>query len=149
MLVYHTADSFIENLIEEMRTVPICGHNIACFDLPYLCYWEQKYKGTHKLLDALQQETTQIWDTLVMSRKVFPARQNHSLDMWGKQLQGEYKLNLKTEVQDFTDTSAENIELIKERCENDVKINWAVMDYILNNFGIGGIPDYAADMKIV
>ena len=142
------ADQFIRILTHGMWSHVICGHNIVCFDLPYLCYWEQIYKGTHKLLNSLQKETTQIWDTLIMSRKAFPARQDHSLEMWGEQLQGDYKLSLKTEVQDFTDTSAKNIKLIKERCKNDVKINWAVMDYILNNFGIGGIPDYAADMKM-
>lgn len=90
-------------------------HNGVRFDIPAL----EKIVGIKK--------PEWIIDTLAISWYLFPEYKKHGLEQWGELLGVK-----KPEIQDW---SADNIEAIKIRCEEDVKINtklWKKFQYILN-----------------
>lgn len=82
------------------------GHNITLYDERVVA----KLLG----IDTLQTKD-QIVDTLALSWYLYPERQKHGLEEWGKDL-GTHKV----EIKDWKNLSSE--EYIK-RCETDTKIN--------------------------
>lgn len=87
------------------------GHNIARFDFPVL----KKILGIE----------TPKWciDTLGLSWYLFPEEKKHGLEEWGE------KLGIKKPV--IEDWGEGNIENIVIRCEEDVKINVALLNKFL------------------
>ncbi len=92
----------IRELFEEEGVIWL-GHNIIKFDLPAL----QKIIGI--------KEPEKVIDTLSLSWYLFPDRRKHGLEEWGEELGVE-----KPKIEDWGEG---NIEAIKHRCAEDVKIN--------------------------
>mgnify|MGYP003110469922 CR=1 FL=1 len=87
----------------------IIGHNIIMYDIPMI----------ERLVGPL---TTKAYDTLIVSRLMYPDRQNHplgnnSLEAWGKHLGSD-----KLEFHDFSELTDEMIVY----CEQDVEITVAI-----------------------
>ncbi len=93
----------------------IIGHNIAGFDIPYIQQLYPRWRTTGN-----------IWDTLVLSRMLWPERPKHSLDSYGK----EFK-RLKPEHEDWAKYSKE----MGYRCQEDVGINKLLFDKLLKRMG--------------
>ena len=104
--------SFTENDIamgvELLRTANlIVGHNIAMFDIPFL---ERLYGPIN----------TPVMDTLIVSKLMYPDRQDHplggnSLECWGKHL-GVEKIDFSDDWSSFTDD-------MLTYCQQDVKVS--------------------------
>lgn len=90
----------------------IVGHYIIPFDLPVL----------ERIIDYKPSESVLIIDTFNLSQYLFPYHNTHGLEFWGRRLKVE-----KLEVDDWL---TESIELYKERCEIDVKINVKLFGYL-------------------
>ena len=94
--------------VELLRTADlIVGHNIAMFDIPFL---ERLYGPIN----------TPVLDTLIVSKLMYPDRQDHplggnSLECWGKHL-GEEKIEFSDGWDAFTDD-------MLHYCKQDVKVN--------------------------
>ena len=94
--------------VELLRTANlIVGHNIAMFDIPFL---ERLYGPIN----------TPVLDTLIVSKLMYPDRQDHplggnSLECWGKHL-GEEKIEFSDGWDAFTDD-------MLHYCKQDVKVN--------------------------
>ena len=134
----------IDHLIKTLeQSIYLVGHNIICFDLPWLLY----NAGTHRkrLLSALQKHSYCLMDTLIMSQKLFPSRFKHSMDSWVPHLEAEYEVENKTEVEDFATASP---ELIEERVTGDVNINAALWDKFYEDMGAPeAVSDYEFDLE--
>jgi len=81
----------------------LVGHNIVCYDVPAL----------ERLLSISIK--AKLIDTLYLSYYLYPERQLHGLEWWGKDLGIE-----KPKVNDWENLS---YEVYKFRCESDVAIN--------------------------
>lgn len=81
----------------------LVGHNITLWDIPQL----------ERVLKI--KITARIIDTLALSWYLYPLRQIHGLDWWGKELGVE-----KPKIDNWYDLS---LEEYVHRCEEDVKIN--------------------------
>lgn len=97
-------DIFIEELD---KAEEIGCHNIFGFDLPAIA----------KLLNY-RPNPELIVDTLLLSQYLYPNREKHGLEYWGKDL-GVNKVFV-----DPKDWKNIDIELAKKRVIEDVKINW-------------------------
>ena len=91
----------------------LIGHNIIGFDIPVL----------EKLTD-INLKGIPVIDTLVLSRLFNPVRDGgHSLEVWGNKLQYP-----KLDFKEFESYTPEMLHY----CTNDVRLNSAVYDYLLN-----------------
>jgi DNA polymerase I-like protein with 3'-5' exonuclease and polymerase domains len=91
----------------------LIGHNIIGFDIPVL-----------EKLTEVDLKDIPVIDTLVLSRLFNPVRDGgHSLEVWGNKLQYP-----KLDFKEFESYSPEMLEY----CTNDVRLNSAVYDYLLN-----------------
>jgi len=91
----------------------LIGHNIVLYDLPVI----------EKLYGAVNVNT---YDTLIVSRLLYPDRQNHpfggnSLSQWGEYL-GNYKIDYTLGFDSYCD------EML-EYCEQDVKLTKDIYDF--------------------
>jgi DNA polymerase III alpha subunit (gram-positive type) len=105
----HTGDY---DKIKEVLTEPdvICvGHHIVGYDMQVF----------NKLL-GLGLQYKQFIDTLALSWFLFPERNKHGLDNWGRDLGVE-----KPKVDDWEDVTYEQM---CHRCTEDVKINWLLWE---------------------
>lgn len=113
-----TSHTFDNTQIEEgikflQEADTLIGHNIIGYDIPVL----------EKLYDA--KFNCKIEDTLVMSRLFNPVRENgHSLKAWGWRV-GCLK---QEQPEDFDSYTPEMLEY----CIQDVKLNEAVYNYLIN-----------------
>lgn len=99
----------------EEEGVVWAGHNVTLFDIPAL----KKVVGV--------KEPEWVLDTLALSWYLFPERKRHGLKEWGEELN-----ILKPLIEDWGEG---NIEAIKNRCQEDVKINtklWRKFEAILS-----------------
>ena len=117
---FSTDFTFVPDLIEDGDT--LVAHNIYGHDLPLMSkllgitYDVQKelFEGRH----------VQLIDSLAWSRELWPDRPyGHGLDAWGKKL-GILKPVVKNWVEGDT-------EMYLHRCREDVKINEAVFEKLL------------------
>lgn len=99
---YKDISEFIEN--EPM----IIGHNIIKFDI----------RAFKMILGVIPKG--KLIDTLALSWYTYPTRNKHGLAEWGEDLGIE-----KPKIEDWT---SDNIEAIKIRCQEDVKINTKLWD---------------------
>ena len=91
----------------------LIGHNIIGFDIPVL-----------EKLTEVDLKDIPVIDTLVLSRLFNPVRDGgHSLEVWGNKLQYP-----KLDFKEFESYTPEMLEY----CTNDVRLNSAVYDYLLN-----------------
>lgn len=93
----------------------LIGHNIAGFDIPLM----EKLYDIQGIFDR-----SKIRDTYVMSKLMYPSRQSHSLDSWGRKLG-----IMKPEHEDWSQFSEE----MERRCIEDVKINVKLYEYLIEN----------------
>lgn len=104
-------DSMREAL--EQATV-IVGHNIVRYDIPLL----------ERILDI--KISAKVYDTLPMSWVMFPDRQQHGLDSFGK----DYGVP-KPKIDDWENLTYEEY---KHRCEEDVRINLRLWKDLIKRF---------------
>lgn len=92
------------------------GHNIRRYDIPTL----------ERLYDF---NWGWEWvDTLVLSWYLFPERQEHGLDSWG--------VDFGVPKPKITDWESLTYEEYRHRCEEDVKINWKLLDLCKNRLAL-------------
>jgi len=102
--------SNMHTLVDYLNTADlIIGHNILSFDIPVI----------RRLLGNLKRPKHGFFDTLVVSRIMYPDRNNHplggnSLECWGKYL-GNHKI-------DYTGGWSEFSDEMLEYCIQDVKL---------------------------
>ena len=92
----------------------LIGHNIIGYDVPLL----------EKLLGI--EVKARLFDTLSMSWVLNYNRSKHGLDSFGEDF------GIPKPV--VTDWSNQNIHVYTHRCEEDVKINWALWQNLLKRF---------------
>ena len=92
----------------------LIGHNIVGYDVPLL----------EKILGI--QIKARLFDTLSMSWVLNYNRPKHGLDSFGEDF------NIPKPV--VTDWSNQDIQVYTHRCEEDVKINWALWQNLLQRF---------------
>lgn len=114
-------DGFYQELITFLNNVELLiGHNIISYDIPVF----KKILGYNY--------TGSVWDTLVVSRLLFPDRPGgHSLEAWGERFERK-----KPEHEDWSQFSEEMLH----RCSEDVEIN-----HLLYRYQIKGISKSSAD----
>ena len=78
---------------EEYQTTILAGHNIGCFDIPFLREWEYRFSESLKIDYA-------HYDTLPLARWILPELDSHSLESLCK----FYKLESKGMHDSLTDT---------------------------------------------
>ena len=107
-VVHSTSDlSTIQEVLHKATTV--VGHNIVCYDLPALAKF-----GIHTDADII--------DTLPLSWYLEPNRARHGLAFWGESLGIK-----KPEIDDWSNLS---LAEYTNRCEEDVKINLATLEFL-------------------
>lgn len=107
-----TKPTEIKSWVEEQPV--LIGHNIVRYDIPTL----------EKVLQC--NVKAKLYDTLPMSWVMFPQRNEHGLDSFGK----DYGIP-KPKVTDWSD---QPIEVYINRCEEDVKINEALWSDLIKRF---------------
>lgn len=98
----------------------IIGHNIIDFDIPFI---NKIYNWVPRALPR---------DTLIMSRLMFPSREFHSLDSWGKELKFP-----KMECSNFALYSEDMLKY----CINDVKLNFKLYEKLKNKVKDSSLHD--------
>ena len=152
---YTDFEKFFTAFLNSFQMAPCVGHNVVSFDLPCIAYNEKKHLGTDYLLSLLKHNLRdreprdedhtkqwlyhEIYDTLVLSRRLWPTRQSHSLEWWGRHLQVP-----KVEVPDWKTASP---ELIKKRCLTDCDITQKAMAEIMD-CGIENVADHRSDQYL-
>lgn len=113
--------------VEWLMSQPILvGHGIIDYDLPVI----------EKLTGCVY--SGYVVDTLILARHLKPGGQ-HELENYGR-LVG---IN-KPEVDDWSD---QPIEVYLHRCQEDVKINVALLQYFRDEYGFNVTPDLAVKYK--
>ena len=111
----------IEAGIEYLDSAKIVvGHNIIDFDIPFI---NKIYNWVPKALPR---------DTLTISRLLFPTREFHSLDSWGKELNFP-----KMECSNFGIYSEDMLNY----CINDVKLNFKLYEKLKKKMKDSGVQD--------
>lgn len=137
----------IDILVETMREGhPIAGHNIVCYDLPLLVYWERNTRRRSSLMMEIFKDDTLIVDTLLLSRKHFLNYTSHSMDSWVDRLILEgYEIPAKPEIEDWENATDEDL---RERVICDVLIQEAITDFFVHQNGLlDNIANYNNIMK--
>ena len=114
-IICHTEASSLKSLVTATDT--IIGHNVISFDAPILNrLWNMKIRSS------------QVEDTLVMSRLANPVRENgHSLDAWGKRLGfhkiefSDYNGGLTPEMQEYCIRDVEVTELVYKHLQKELE----------------------------
>ena len=101
----------------------IIGHNIICYDLPLL-YFHTKH--CQLLWDIIFSKSYHIYDTLLLSRLMYPRLRQHSVAAWTKEL----GIESKVEIEDFSNVDMETLE---KRVIKDVQIQFKIWDYMSNS----------------
>ena len=113
---YNKAVKFITDLWQD-QTVALIGHNIITYDLPYLFYETPHIPFCR----------SQITDTLLITKVYLPHNLKHGLETLGNKLSKMGKCPKKVEIADH-EWAIGDRELMRQRCETDVKISRAVWD---------------------
>lgn len=108
----------------------VWGHNIICFDLPFLVYKEREEAGTDDLLKALKYHSHLIFDSLLISRRNNHKMSGHSLEGYADIFAYEYGFNVKKVQVEEGKWNKENLNLLKERCRNDVLLSEKLVEFI-------------------
>lgn len=104
--VYSTADHDAMRKFFAKEDAWFIGHNIFAFDIPVL----------ERLLD-IKIDRKRCFDTLYLSRALFPERTGHGLDDW------DSAQKVKVDPEEWKTMSYERARV---RCEADTNINWRV-----------------------
>ena len=97
----------IAGAIEVMRSATLLiGHNIICYDLPVIC----------RLYDRV---TTPVYDTLIVSRLMYPDKRTHPLGGNSLKCWGEYMKCLKLDYEGGWDSYSEEMMTY---CLQDTKV---------------------------
>lgn len=100
-----------------LRTADLLiGHNIIMYDIPML----ERYYGHIK---------TKLFDTLIVSRLMYPDRQNHPMGSNSLKAWGEHFKFPKEEFHDFTQLTPEMVKYCKQDVAITVKIFHAEQEY--------------------
>jgi DNA polymerase I-like protein with 3'-5' exonuclease and polymerase domains len=100
----------IEELLEEMKSHTLVGHNILGYDLPLL----------YKLYSIIY---STIEDTIVLSRLSYPDREGHSLEDWGEKLRFK-----KGNHKDFSKFSKEMLDYCIRDVDLTRKVYYVLME---------------------
>ena len=144
----HSLKEAVSALIVAM-TDPECeaivGHNVQSFDLPLLVWNIENLGGSASniLRAVLRGQCHKVWDTLIFSKKLFPLREEHSMDSWHGMVNTIYGLEPKVEIDDFSTVDKWTLQ---KRCEHDVRIQQALTDYFVRTHGAPStVPCWEAD----
>ena len=96
----------------------LIGHNIVAYDLPVLFY--------SKTVPTIR---AKIYDTLLLSRVLFPHIRSHGLESWGERFARTGDGPQKVAV-DGDQWGEGNLPLMKKRCETDVVITKVLWERI-------------------
>ena len=112
-------------------------HNVFDFDLPAM----QKVHGIPFTYTSIGDVRVRIFDTLALSRKLFPDRPGgHGLEEWGR------RLGVRKPV--INDWSGLDYEAYRYRCEQDVLIQRETTLALLREAGCTGVDDMPNYLKI-
>ena len=141
--VHRTPTSLVDVLVDALKNNdPIVGHNIICFDLPYLIKAEYDRQGSFKLVNMLYKKHHLIYDTLIMYRKVLPTIKSHAMDALVEYLVMTQGLKIPKKVK-IKDWSSSNMTNIKKRCIQDVVIQEQLFKHLNDNYLVpDGIANY-------
>lgn len=120
--------TFKEDVVTLLSTATLLvGHNIISFDIPvFKKIFGYEYKGA-------------VWDTLVVSRLIYPDRPGgHSLEAWGKRFGRE-----KPEHEDWSKFSDEMLH----RCSEDVEINYLLLKHQKSGIAKSSV-DWSKSIKL-
>lgn len=124
----------LERYLEDLSTAKMCiGHNLCDYDFPYL----EKLLGFSWTKD-------QVFDTLVLSRLLFPDRPGgHSLGAWGERL-GEQKIDWRAKAVELgliSVNAPRGAEFITyhpamlDYCAQDGIVNLKLMNFFMKQLG--------------
>lgn len=119
--------SQVLDFLEENKEETLIGHNIVLYDIPVL----------EKLFNFKVEN--ELYDTLWLSRYLYPKRTRHGLEEWGETFGIP-----KPKIEDWSNRSLE--EYI-HRCEEDVKINLELYSRILKK--LTAIYGKGSDIKTI
>ena len=128
MAVFHGPEKFNIQLVDHIKAgANIVWHNSTCFDYPLLCYHDLS------LLHVVKGYFYQHYDTLIISKYLFPLRFEHSLASWGVELENKkFKLDFSTATQDD----------LEKRVTTDVLLNEELFNHFLKQGFPKVVPSY-------